>query len=107
MEMFERKEQPSPLQAFQERIAARKEEDIARGGPAHLFDVEPSELGDADREIYEKIEAGTITRDEFKAYDKTIGGGVAKSRKEFRAFIANKCMSIFLEQEYEKMKTEQ
>ena len=106
MEQFnETKETGSLLALFRAKMEARKRADIERGAPAHLFEVDMAELTDEDREVWDKVESGSISREELGRYRNSVlyderGPKIAsRSRKDFLAFINNVVAPMFLKRE--------
>ncbi len=106
MERFnETKETGSPLALFRAKMEARKRADIERGAPVHLFEVDIAELTDEDREVWDKVEDSSISREELRRYCDSVlyderGLKVAsRSRKDFLAFINNVVAPMFLKRE--------
>lgn len=82
------------LENFQKEIQLIKEEAEATGGPVHLREVNVLELTLEDREIWEKVKSGNITREDFLRYRPQPTSNVSHSRKEFSGFIANKMIPV-------------
>jgi hypothetical protein len=79
---------------FQKEIQSIKEEAETTGGPVHLREVNVLELTLEDREIWEKVKSGSVTREDFLHYRPQLTSNVSHSRKEFSGFIANKMIPV-------------
>lgn len=87
----------SPLELFREEIQRLKEEEEAarREGHAtvHLIHVNPQELTEEDRELWERLKSGALSLSEFRTCQKQRASENRRpgdSRFDFIAFIANK-----------------
>ena len=92
------------LSAFIAEISALRDEEVeARNNPdpskwktGHFLEAgfKPEELTEADREIWEKIKNGSITREEALAHRNTLKADNNFSRRLFGEFIANKAYAV-------------
>lgn len=99
------------INEFRKEIAEMKARDIAKGEPAHLFDVNPEELKEEDVEAWALVKGGEVTNEDIaeyrrKFYDEhgVLKDETPKSRTDFLAFIANKAMAITMMRELQELK---
>lgn len=95
-----------------EEIRAYREKELRRElTSGHLIDeaFSADELEDADLEIWEKVRDGTITQDEFNAYNQEFlrlggnwGASVNFSRRRFVEFVRNLAGGIFAKRQLEE-----
>lgn len=102
----EGKSEEEERKIFIEEIEKIKREDLERGTPAHLFDVNPQNLTMEDAAIWQKVKDGSILPEDFKRYDLNFKDEKGERREDipidrlrFRAFIANKAQVIFTERQ--------
>ena len=103
-------EQSSELEVFQEEIEALKQVEITEGKTAHLresetypIELNPDELIDEDRTVWEKLQERKLSRNEFEEYRFQIVEEGNENRNRFAAFIANLLTSQMLEKDIKKL----
>ena len=82
-----------PLAIFKEEMAElkKKEEEAERGKQTvHFRDVNPDDLTDEDREMWESVKASIVKKDDFEDYRQNVDLSNNQSRQQFCAFLANK-----------------
>lgn len=87
-------QQEQALINFRAEIEAIKQEDMKRGTPIHLFDVNTEELTVEDMAMWNKIKDKSITLEDYNAYRPSFGSSLSQGQKEFRFFIANKAVPV-------------
>ncbi len=115
-------EHTNPLEAFRDEIASWRDAELSgEKKSGHLIkipDFDVNDLTEEDMDIWNKIEDGTITKEEADAYREKINkilrtGDLPRSRHEFAAFAANLITAVVgrremrLWQEEEARKKEQ
>jgi len=96
MEKFPHQENVSDLDNFKKEISKLKkqeEEDLYENGArkkVHFEDLNPDELNEADRVIYQMFLDKKLALKEFRTYQNELGMRGNKSQKKFAAYIANK-----------------
>jgi hypothetical protein len=97
------KEQLEGMGDFVEEIIRLKKAE-ARSGTIHLQDVEPSELTEADLELWEAYKSGAITSKDLDAHKKAVRlrgevYGPDHTSFEFKAFVVNLETKLRLERQ--------
>lgn len=89
-EIKQLRDQEDALEQFHSAVLRLKQQEEAEGKTAHFEGVDPSQLVDEDRGIYEKLQAGQLEREEFEAYrDAASSRDSERSRAEFAAYMGN------------------
>lgn len=70
----------------------KAEEESGEAPTAHFQELNPDELTEEDRGIWEKLQNHALTHKEFNEYRTSVFRGSAQSCKHFAAFIGNKLM---------------
>ena|SRR3989344_4997963 len=83
-------EENTELQNFKAEIVKLKKEEEMAGKTAHFDEVNPLELNEADRLIYQMLLDKKLTLKEFDLYRDEISRSGNKSQQQFAAYIANK-----------------
>ena len=102
MEQQEKKQMS--LENFQNKMAELKKMEEMSGKTAHFPDLNPAELKEEDRNIYEKYISDNLTEEELNEYGNNLFLDLAsESRKFFYYYIVNvmpqlKAVSKFMEE---------
>lgn len=99
--IMEKEFSENPLHGFWEEI-----KEVERNESAAHFehgDFNAEELTEKDRDIWERLKDGSITREDLSEYRRDVGEE-SESRKIFLGFISNKAMGMFLKKEIENRK---
>ena len=116
---------PSPLPQFREEIRAyieselrKKKEWEARGQTGDAYDphvdsINPAHLTEADREFWERVKKGAVTKEwvvalqqKLREEEGSMDQDTRKSRSTFQAMTTNLASSIFAEQDLKELERE-
>jgi hypothetical protein len=105
MEQQEKKQMS--LENFQSKMAELKKEEEINQKTAHFPDLNPAELKEEDRDIYEKYISNNLTEEELDEYrDKLYSEAAINSRIKFCYYIINlftmKKLDKFIEEDTNK-----
>lgn len=94
-----RREGEQLMQKFREEIQEAKDTYARTKVTGHLANVEVTELTDEDRQIWERVKGGRLSREDFFEYEKKIyddagNSLVGESRARFADFVGNKMVYL-------------
>ena len=93
MEKIPKSEDGNEMAAFQSEMRELKaKEESGELKTAHFQELNPNELTDEDREIWEKLQSKELSTEEFSMYRTKVSRGRNASQKHFVGFIGNKLM---------------
>lgn len=100
-----KEQEKTELRSFVDEIAQMQQEERDKGLTAHFTfpsaPFNPEDLTLEDKKIWDKVKSGSITWDDYRAYEAEISKAVADpkdrraaSRAVFKMFIANKATPV-------------